>query len=263
MLRLNWITEKQVDFEYKSYLLLAYLKKINESFGQSKLYPYLPDLIGHYKNLLHIKKEKLHLAGQFPKELAKIDLKEPRLEYMPLLADDKIMCEINSIIEYSLPRIEHYIDEGNSIYNFVKEKINIFPVGVVPMYTKEGYMLLSLFSGGRKKASIFQYHFSLFMSQLSDTSQGSLMAPGEDSGQLFCNIRTRYVTTVTLTSVNTFENIKIQLIKDNPNLPNPATFAVESELSFPLDETLLPVAKKLLVQYIIPPVSPGKPQKDS
>lgn len=258
MLHLNWITEKRIDFEYKSYLLLAYLKEVNKSFSQGKLYPHFPDLIGHYNNLLHLKNEKLQLSGKFPKELAKIDLKEPTLEYKPLLHDDKIMEEIHSIVEYSLPKIEHYIDEGSSIYNFVKEKINIFPVGVVPIYTKEGYMLLSLFSGGRKKASIFQYSFSLFMSQLSDTSQGSLVAPGEDSGQLFCNIRTRYVTTVTITSVNTFENIKTQLIKDNPGLPNPATFAVESELSFPMDETLLPVAKKLLVQYIIPPAS-GQP----
>lgn len=257
MLRSNWITEKQIDFEYKSYLLLAYLKEVDESFSRSRLYPYFPDLIGHHQNLLHLRNERLSLAGKFPKELTKIDLKEPKLEYKSLLRDGEIMDEINSIVEYSIPKIEYYIEEGNSIYNLVREKINIFPVGVLPIYVKEGYILLTFFSGGRKKANIFQYCLSLYLSQRTDTSQDSFATSAENQGQMFCNIQTRYVTTMTMTAANTFENIKTQLIKNNPELPNPATFAVESELSFPLNETLLPVVKKLLVQYVAAPVSPG------
>lgn len=264
MLHSNWITEKHIDFEYQSYLLLAYLDTVEKSFTASKLYPYLPDLIGHQKNLLHLRNEKHQLAAKFPKELTKIDLNELKLKYKSMLRDDEKMNEINSILEYALPKIEHYIDEGNSIYSFVKEKINIYPVGVVPVYAKEGYIILSPFCKGIKKANIFQYCFSLFVSETAIETIHALSLPsGENYKQLFCNIQTRYITTTTLSAANTFENIKTRLIRENPELPNPATFAVESELSFPVNETLLPVAKKLLVKYVIPPMSSGKPNNNS
>lgn len=247
MLHSGWITEKHIDFEYKSFQLLGYLKRVSDSFKENKLFPYLPDLVSHRKNLLHLKNEKLNLAEKFPRELKKIDLKRQRLEYSRPIEDDRIMSEIHSIVEYALPKFELCLEEGNSIYSFVKEKLNIFPVGVIPIYTNEGYMLLSRFNTGRKKVAVFQYSVSLFINETSN----ALLLPEEVLDELYCNIHTRYVTSVTVTAVNTFENIKIQLMRDNPELPNPATFAVESELSFPLNETLLPVAKKLLVNYII------------
>ena len=62
MLHSDWITEKHIDFEYQSYLLLGYLKAVDDSFNKSKLYPYLPELIGHHQNLLQLKNEKKMLA---------------------------------------------------------------------------------------------------------------------------------------------------------------------------------------------------------
>ena len=50
--------------------------------------------------------------------------------------------------------------------------------------------------------------------------------------------------------VNTYENIKSELIKIRSELPNPAVYSIETELKFPVEETLLPVAKRRLVRYI-------------
>ena len=50
--------------------------------------------------------------------------------------------------------------------------------------------------------------------------------------------------------VNTYENIKSELIKSRIHLPNPAVYSIETQLSFPVEETLLPVAKRSLVKYI-------------
>ncbi len=35
----NWLTEGLIDFEYKKYVLLAYMKRVKESFGRVELYP--------------------------------------------------------------------------------------------------------------------------------------------------------------------------------------------------------------------------------
>ncbi|HZZ74432.1 MAG TPA: hypothetical protein VFE04_00820, partial [Puia sp.] len=49
---------------------------------------------------------------------------------------------------------------------------------------------------------------------------------------------------------NTYEQIKSELLNLKPDMPNPAVYAIETPLQFPLDETLLPVAKRSLVRYI-------------
>lgn len=260
MLPSGWIYEKHIDLEYQSYLLLSYLKTVAESFGQSKLYPFFPELIFHQKNLLHLKNEKQILAAKFPKDLSGIDFSEKKLKYKYLLRDDEKMEELNSIVEYSLPKIEHYIDEGNSIFQLVKESLNISPVGIIPVYAKEGYLFLSTMVNSRKRASIFQYRFSLFTSELSSAAADTNPGPGMDLGPFLYNIQTQYIATSTISSANTFENIKIRLVKNKPELPNPATFAIESELSFPVKETLLPVAKKILVSYVIELLPPSNPK---
>jgi hypothetical protein len=50
--------------------------------------------------------------------------------------------------------------------------------------------------------------------------------------------------------VNTYESIKGDLIRNKIDLPNPAVYSIETDLKFPLEETLLPIAKRSLVKYI-------------
>jgi hypothetical protein len=40
------------------------------------------------------------------------------------------------------------------------------------------------------------------------------------------------------------------MIRYNKQLPNPAVYAIETILTFPLDETLLPIAKRSLVKFL-------------
>jgi hypothetical protein len=40
------------------------------------------------------------------------------------------------------------------------------------------------------------------------------------------------------------------LIRQHNGLHNPAVYALEIDLNFPMDETLLPIAKRSLVKYI-------------
>ena len=63
-------------------------------------------------------------------------------------------------------------------------------------------------------------------------------------------MRTEYINTWKRSFSNTYEQIKSELLNLNPDLPNPAVYAIETKLKFPLDETLLPVAKRSLVRYI-------------
>jgi len=44
--------------------------------------------------------------------------------------------------------------------------------------------------------------------------------------------------------------MRLKLVQKNRDLPNPATYLINSKYTYPLEETVLPVAKRLLVRYV-------------
>lgn len=231
-LSVNWITEKHIDFEYKKYLLLGYLQKVSENFTESKLYPSLAELLNHYRNVIAIRDNKRSLFDSFPERLAGTDLKKFNLMYEKLLADDQIMSEIESIVEFSIPQFEKYISEGKSIYDFIESRISISPVGIIPLHADEGYLFISYSPSG--DTLVYEYHITIF----------------ESPEEKYRGISTEYLTTFSRSVGTTFENIKGELIRYHRKMPNPATYVVESELQVPLQETLLPLAKRSLVRFV-------------
>jgi hypothetical protein len=228
----NWITENHIDFEYKKYLLLAYLQHVSERFDETKLYPALSELITHYRNLVMLREHKKSLFDSFPEKVSQADFTNFKLVYEKLSEDDKLMQEIESIIEFSIPQLQHYLSEGKKIYDFIESKINIFPVGIQPIHFDAGYLFLR--SGNKNETRIYEYQLTIF----------------ESAEEKYRAISLQYIQSYEKTIVNTYENIKVDLIRYHHNLPNPATYVIETELLVPLEETLLPLAKRSLVKFI-------------
>ena len=228
----NWITEKHIDFEYKKYLLLGYLQGVSENFTESKLYPSLSELVSHYRNVIALRDKKKDLYNSFPERLTGTDLSGFNLMYEKLLNDDQVMSEIESIIDFSIPQFEKYITEGKSIYDFIESRINIFPVGIMPLKADEGYLLLKYSPKG--DTLVFEYQITIF----------------ENPDERYRGISTSYLCSYSSSIRNSFENIKQDLIRYHQKLPNPATYVIESDLQVPLEETLLPLARRTLVKFV-------------
>jgi len=58
------------------------------------------------------------------------------------------------------------------------------------------------------------------------------------------------VTHTTLSFTNTLENIKLDLIRKDPSLPQPATFDCVCGIGVPLEETLVPIAQRAALQHL-------------
>lgn len=228
----TWFAEGYIDFELKKYTLLAYLQQIHREFTQNKLYPLLSDIIFHYNTMVRLKHNKQLLQEQFPKKFSNIDINKLQLLYEQITEDDEMMKELEDIIQYSLGQMSKTIKDGAEIYEFVEGKINILPVGLMPLDTEEGYFLLC--DGAYNNTRAYQYRLSIF----------------ESHDEKYRSIKTHFVAQWERNFVNTYENIKTELIKNKTDLPNPAVYSIETDLSFPLEETLLPIAKRSLVKYI-------------
>jgi hypothetical protein len=228
----TWFADGYIDFELKKYTLLAYLQEVNKYFGENKLYPQLGDIIFHYNNLVAFRENKKYLQEQFPKKLTMIQMEKLQMLYEQMIEDDGLMQELEEIINYSAGKIKNTISNGTEIYEFVETKLNIFPVGIVPLENTEGYFFLSEASCNRTR--VYQYSLSIFTKQ----------------DEKYRSIKTEYIDNWDRTLANTYESIKADLIRRKKDLPNPAVYCIETGLTFPIDETLLPVAKRSLVRYI-------------
>ncbi len=228
----NWIIENVIDFEYKKYELLGYLQGIKQEFKDQKLYPALADLIAHYNNLVTIKSNKKQLSESFGKVLSKIDLEKLRLMYESIEKDNALIKEIENIIDFSIPQLASCLKEGKDIYNTIENNMQIEPIGLTPLNTNEGYMFIS--DGLQKDTFVYQYNITFI----------------EHADERFRGIHTSYINSYAYSYINTYENIKLQLIKEIPELPNPAVFAISCQKQYPLAESFMPVAKRSLVRFV-------------
>lgn len=228
----TWFADGYIDFELKKYTLLAYLQEVHKYFDANKLYPQLADVIFHYNNLIAFRENKKYLQEQFPKKLTGIQLEKLQLLYEQIIEDDEMMQELEDIINYSTGKMQKAISNGTEIYEFVEDKLTIFPVGLIPLDVREGYFFLS--EGNYRNTRVYQYRLSFF----------------EKHDEKYRAIKTEYIDHWERNMVNTYENIKAELIRNKKELPNPAVYSIETTLTFPVDETLLPVAKRSLVRYI-------------
>ena len=228
----TWFMEGYIDFELQKYRLLAYLQEVKRSFNQNKLYPQLADIVTHYNNLLEFQNNKRFLQEQFPKQLNMQSLQKMELAYEHMLADDELMQELEHITGYALDAIKNTIRDGVELYDFVEHRLQIEPVGIMPLYKNEGYVLIRY--GAYKEVRVYNYSITLF----------------EHKEARYRGIRMDYVDTRKKDLANTYEQIKLDIIRSIRTLPNPAVYKVEFPLSVPFDETLLPVAKRVLVKQL-------------
>lgn len=228
----TWFAEGYIDFELKKYTLLAYLQEIGKYFNEIKLYPQFSDLIFHYNNLVAFRENKKYLEEHFPKKLTGIQLEKLQVLYEQIVGDNELMQELEEIINYSAGEMKTTITNGAEIYEFVEGNLTITPIGLVPLDVNEGYFFLS--SGNTKNTRVYHYRLSIF----------------EKHNENFRSIKTSYLDMMQRSMANTYENLKSELIRNRSDLPNPAVYSIETELSLPVEETILPIAKRSLVKFI-------------
>jgi hypothetical protein len=229
----TWFADGYIDFELKKYTLLAYLQEVNKHFNENKLYPQLADIIFHYNNLVAFRENKRYLQDHFPKRLTGLQLEKIQVLYEQMIQDDELMEELEQIIEYAAAKMKGTISCGAELYEFIEENITITPIGIIPLEREEGYIFMS--DGNIKETRVFQYKLSIF----------------QKHDEKYRSIKTEFIDSWERNFVNTYPNIKAELIRRRTELPNPAAYSIETSLTFPLEESLLPIAKRSFARFLM------------
>ena len=228
----NWFTEGLMDYEYKKYVLLAYLQEVRKHFGHYRLYPFLSDLVMHYQNLCHVRDNKAILYENFPKDISRMEFRKLKLVYKRIVKDEEFMEELEGILGFAIPQLQSALRQGKDLFEEVSEKLELSPVGLVPIYQEEGYLFIDV--DADVFLDVFQFKTSVF----------------QQSDEQYRGIHLSRIGTEKKSPARTYEQLKLDLIKQHTTLPNPATYSLLVRKPYPVEDTILPVAKRLLIRQI-------------
>jgi hypothetical protein len=182
---------------------------------------------------MHYIESKELIDENLPVEMAAVDINAMKLMYESISQDDELMSVLNEIVAYAMPQLEDAIYEGRELYEVVEENIRVDAVGVVPLYNKEGYFILS--NDEEESAYVYRYDISAI----------------EKPDESYRTISSEFVKMVVKNKYETVDDVKLELIKEHKDLPNPALYRFHSTLQVPHDETFLPISKRILLKELL------------
>ena len=231
-LNLDSFVSKETDIEKNQYKILSGLKEYRLEFKQNKLYPSLSELVYLSSQLEDISDRKGTISIPLPKGI-KSKSKDKNI-FIEIVEQQKDQKEyLFDLINWAIPLIKNLIDEAYILYNFVEENMEIIEVGIRPVFKNEGYLLVP--NNNQNVLKIFRYESSIYSSE----------------ARPFHSLKTRFVqNSKQLNFAGAEEFVKLELIKKYNEKPNIATYLCNTELDLPFDETIFPIAKRKLLDYL-------------
>lgn len=232
-LSLDLFARAAFDVERTQYEILGGLKRARDAFAQNRIYPHLAHLVRLHRTLRAVLARTSDLRREGNGALQRIDLEAKRLVYAwPDLASDE-MAVIEEMIRWALPHIETTIEEGTAVYEFVDERLDVEEVGIVPSYVQEGYLMVP--DRETRALHVLRYTISIFA----------------DAEEPYRTLRTVHCKTLDLGATGPHpSDVKLRLMQERRDLPNPATYFFDTDVPVPYEDTLLPVVKRRLMRYL-------------
>lgn len=207
------------DLEKSKYLLLNKFKFCEMEFNKSRLYPTYQMLINIYQQLFDILNNHNKI---FNKEYTDA-ISEEEMEEKHKLVNSEIEKSFE-LMHWSFAHLNKTLEIGRSIFDFVNESIDIQSIGIISEYNKEGYLVLP--DNRMRILRIIKYERNLYK-----------ILKTKEVGNYEFNI-----------IVIPKEVVKNQIISDD--MLNQIIYYLDTELSFPYIETILPVAKRKFLNFL-------------
>ena len=235
-MKTDWLFQEPIDLEHKQYVLLDYLQKLDKNLNNLKLYPQFQEISLHLAsiNLLIEKGQYLTLGRQLKNPDDEILISDLIPVNCPLLTKEEIL-EVYNVCKYSTENLRDYFNHAKAIWDIVNDTVSIEvvqnPKNIEP---KQGLFFLE------HKEKTYLYEF--IIKQIK-----------KDSLETKCQIKK--ICECPKGDFNEkLKDIKKPLIKnlqDEDVHGKLIVFTVNHNNNYPLRETLLPMVKRKIMNYMI------------
>ncbi|MBL1215099.1 MAG: hypothetical protein HND52_17170 [Ignavibacteriae bacterium] len=222
------------DFETSQYNILSTLQEYKNELKQFKLYPvyqYLSTLVEELENVLV---RKACIKECSPVRLIKFELPENEevIDTENFIKTE--MGKIWKLIEWGYDTISPIFEEACILHDFIERNINLMAIEDSDDYEKSGCLLVP----NNKMAELNFYKFSNSNTPYLSKNQKTVEANLIES----INFNEIYD--------NNISNIGDKLINGYPELTSSPVYAIKTGLDLPFNESILPVAKKILADEL-------------
>ena len=232
----DWVFQEPIDFEHKQYVLLDFLQKMDKQLQNLKLYPNFQQISLHLAsiNLITEKGQYLTLTRLLKDPDDEILISDLLVNGLPLFTEEEIL-EIYKVCLFSNDRIKDFFNQAKALWDVANDSISIEPIqNPKNIEPKEGLFFIK----DNGLTYLYEFTIKLIKKGAVDTK---------------CVIKK-----VCICEEDSFEEklseVKKSLIK-NINDPkiykNLIVFKVHHTEQFPFKETLLPISKRKVMNYMI------------
>ena len=232
----DWVFQEPIDFEHKQYVLLDFLQKMDKQLQNLKLYPNFQQISLHLAsiNLITEKGQYLTLTRLLKDPDDEILISDLLANSLPLFTKEEIL-EIYKVCLFSNDRIKDFFNQAKALWDVANDSISIEPIqNPKNIEPKEGLFFIK----DNGLTYLYEFTIKLIKKGAVDTK---------------CVIKK-----VCICEEDSFEEklseVKKSLIK-NINDPkiykNLIVFKVHHTEQFPFKETLLPISKRKVMNYMI------------
>ena len=239
-LSLELFTEAVDDVERTQYQILAGLKRARMAFEEKRVYPHLGRLVELHGALVTVLKRTEDVRTTETGQVTGIDWEEKALAYEWPELEDTEMAIVEDLIRWAIPHIREAIEDGRAVYEHVEDSMELETVGIVPSYLQEGYLMVP--EREADQLHVLRYELSII----------------QEEGEKHRALRTVHCKTVEEEGVDVHpSSVKLDLLEERRDLPNPATYFSDIGLEVPYEETLLPVVKRQLIRRLATEMGEG------
>jgi len=232
-LETDWLFQDPIDYEHKKYVLLGFLKKIDNLINQNKIYPAFIELSLHLASIQTLIKENviLYTNKKFRYFDDEVLLKELLAKPAPNLSESENF-EIDKIIKFSANKFFEYFNILKSYWSIVYETTSIsIKRNKKNLKRPIGYMTYN----DKKNDIIFVWEYRI--NQKTGISEENIS-----------NIKLIYEgNKKNLTLNQIIENFSEFSEKEKKYVP---VFELKTNEDYPIYETLLPIYKRKMLSYI-------------
>ncbi|MCI0449840.1 MAG: hypothetical protein L0Y79_08655 [Chlorobi bacterium] len=207
------------DLEKSRYLLLNKFKFCEMEFNQSRLYPTYQMLINIHQQLVDIMNNHSKI---YNKEYTDALSEEETAEKQKIINDE--IEKSFELMHWAFSHLNKTLETGRAIYDFVDESINIESIGISSEHNKEGYFVVP-------------------------NNQGRILKVIKYEKNLYKILKTKevgnYEFNIILIPKAVVRNYII-----SEDILNQIIYYLDTELSFPFSQTILPVAKRKFLNFL-------------
>jgi hypothetical protein len=235
-MKTDWLFQEPIDFEHKQYTLLGYLQKLDKNLNTFKLYPQFQEISLHLANInLVIEKGQYLTMNRVLKDPDdEILLSDLVANNCPLMTKEEIV-EIYQVCKFSTEKLTDYFNHAKAIWEIVNDTVSINPLlNKKNIDPKQGLFYITY----NNKTYLYEF-------LIKPIKKGVLESK--------CHIK-KIAECEKKDFDKKIKEVKRTLIKnlqDEEVHKNLILFKVTHSENFPLRETIIPIAKRKIMNYMV------------